>query len=228
MGYPWVKICGLTQPEQAIAIARQGADAIGLICVPTSPRYVTLDQLQRLKEGLISSGYASVERVGVFVDADDQAIAAAITAGQLTTLQLHGQESPERCQEMRLCYPNLRLIKALRVRSPEVLATTPVYESIVDGILLDAYHPDSFGGTGNTLDWSTLQNFRPQCPWVLAGGLTPENIIEALSRMSPDGIDLSSGVENHPGDKNLARVEQLFAILKGLNAPSQSQTGTIN
>lgn len=169
----WVKICGLTQPEQAIAVARQGADAIGFIRAPTSPRYVTLDQLQRMSQGLIDNGYASVERVGVFVDADDPAIAAAIAAGQLTTLQLHGQESPGRCQDLRLRHPEVRLIKALRVRSPAVLHTIPTYEAVVDALLLDAYHPQEFGGTGNTLDWPTLKAFCPPVALDFGGGDSP-------------------------------------------------------
>ncbi|MDA0268755.1 MAG: phosphoribosylanthranilate isomerase [Cyanobacteria bacterium] len=219
MGHPWVKICGLTQPDQAIAVASQGADAIGFICVPASPRYVTVETLQRLGQTLIDQGYGTVERVGVFVDATDDEIAAAITAGQLTTLQLHGQESPERCQQLRQRYPDLRWIKAFRVRSPAVLNTIPTYDAVVDAVLLDAYHPHEFGGTGNTLDWPTLKAFRPRLPWILAGGLTPENIVQALALLSPNGIDLSSGVEDRPGDKNLVRVRQLFAALQGPAPP---------
>lgn len=214
MGNPWVKICGLMQPAQAIAVAEQGADAIGFICVPTSPRYVTPAQLKSLGQVLIAQGHAAVERVGVFVNATDATLADAITAGQLTTLQLHGQESPQRCQQLRQRYPDLKLIKAFRIRSSAALAAIQSYEAGVDAVLLDAYHPHRLGGTGNTLDWSVLQDFHPQRPWILAGGLTPENIVDALTTLSPDGVDLSSGVEDRPGQKNLGRVQQLFDGLK--------------
>ncbi len=227
MGHLWVKICGLTQPDQAIAVARAGADAIGFICVPTSPRYVTPAQLQALAQALIDQSYGTVERVGVFVDATDDVIAAAVTAGQLTTLQLHGQESPERCHQLHQRHPALRLIKAFRVRSAQVLDAINAYDAVVDAVLLDAYHPESFGGTGNTLDWPTLQAFRPQRPWILAGGLTPENLASALTMLSPTGIDLSSGVEDRPGDKNLERVRQLFVALQRLDARSQPEAGRL-
>lgn len=217
MGYPWVKICGLMHPTEAIAIAEYGADAIGFICVPTSPRYVTSEQLRALGAALIANG-PTVERVGVFVDATDVSLDEAVTAGQLTTLQLHGQESPAHCQQIRQRHPALKLIKAFRIRTPEDLATIQTYGQDVDAVLLDAYHPHLFGGTGKTLDWSALQAFRPQHPWILAGGLTPENIVGALTALSPNGVDLSSGVEDRPGQKNLARVQQLFDTLKDLGA----------
>ena len=217
MGYPWVKICGLMAPEQAITIAQQGADAIGFICVPASPRYVTPAVLKSLGAALFR-GHSAGERVGGFVEASDADIETAVVAGQLTTLQLHGAESPERCQQLRQRYPDLRLIKAFRIRSPEALGQIQPYEAVADAVLLDAYHPQVFGGTGQTLDWSALQAFCSQKPWILAGGLTPDNIVEALTVLSPQGIDLSSGVENRPGDKNLERVQQLFDALQKLDA----------
>jgi phosphoribosylanthranilate isomerase len=93
----------------------------------------------------------------------------------------------------------------------------------VDALLLDAYHPHLLGGTGKTLDWETLQQFRPSCPWLLAGGLTPENVIDALSLLQPSGIDLSSGVERSPGDKDLGKVARLFENVRSLRkSPGQS------
>ncbi len=87
------------------------------------------------------------------------------------------------------------------------------YTSYIDTLLLDAYHPQQLGGTGQTLDWTMLQKFSPSCPWFLAGGLTPDNILDALSLVQPNGIDLSSGVETKPGDKDLDRVAKLFTRL---------------
>jgi phosphoribosylanthranilate isomerase len=104
----------------------------------------------------------------------------------------------------------MEVIKALRVKTPDDLQVADRYVNCVDTLLLDAYHPQMLGGTGKTLNWETLAEFHPPLPWFLAGGLTPENIGEALTRLHPDGIDLSSGVERSPGDKDLDQVALLF------------------
>ena len=90
------------------------------------------------------------------------------------------------------------------------------YQKLVHTLLLDAYHPDLIGGTGKTLDWKALEQFQPACPWFLAGGLTPDNVLQALSLVGPQGIDLSSGVERAPGDKDLAQVARLFEQLRSI------------
>jgi phosphoribosylanthranilate isomerase len=127
---------------------------------------------------------------------------------------LHGDESPEFCHQLRSFLPSVEIIKALRVRSFPALLQADVYTSWVDTLLLDAYHPQQMGGTGKTLDWPSLQQFQPSCPWLLAGGLTPNNVLDALNQVQPNGIDLSSGVERAPGDKDLTKVAQLFEQLK--------------
>jgi len=210
----WVKICGLMQPEQAVAIARLGADAIGFIGVRSSPRYVTPLQIRAISEALMADGQDGVERVGVFANAALDEMTEAVQVGRLTGLQLHGQEPPEFCAQMREIFPDLKLIKALRIRATDDLAAVGAYEAIVDRVLLDAYHPHLLGGTGKTLDWETLRTFQPRCSWVLAGGLTPDNVSQALVTLSPFGIDLSSGVEASPGNKSLDKVTQLFAVLR--------------
>jgi phosphoribosylanthranilate isomerase len=103
----------------------------------------------------------------------------------------------------------------LRIRSPQDLEQAQRYQSWVDVLLLDAYHPEQAGGTGRTIDWAILKDFRPDCDWWLAGGLTPENVSAALDALTPHGIDLSSGLENAPGDKNLERVAVLFEQIRG-------------
>ena len=99
------------------------------------------------------------------------------------------------------------------MKTSEDLDFAETYIDRVDTLLLDAYHPQQLGGTGHTLDWESLQQFRPSVPWLLAGGLKPDNVPEALKLLKPDGIDLSSGVERSPGDKDLAKVAQLFEVL---------------
>jgi phosphoribosylanthranilate isomerase len=107
----------------------------------------------------------------------------------------------------------IELIKALRIRTEADLEQAEAYQTCVETLLLDAYHPGMLGGTGQTIDWSTLQTFRPMCNWLLAGGLTPDNVRDALRLTRPDGIDLSSGLEHSPGQKDLQKVAQLFAEL---------------
>ncbi|MEM9164274.1 MAG: phosphoribosylanthranilate isomerase [Cyanobacteria bacterium P01_F01_bin.4] len=204
-----IKICGITRVDQGVAIANLGATALGFICVRQSPRWVTPEQIRQITHGLPQS----IERVGVFADADLATITHTVKTGQLTTVQLHGQESFDLCQQIRQALPTVDIIKALRLRSAEDLTQARSYEPYVDTLLLDAYHPKQLGGTGQTLDWPTLKTFKPGRPWFLAGGLNPDNILDALGQLSPDGIDLSSGVEHAPGDKDLEKVRQLFEAL---------------
>jgi len=206
-----VKICGITQLQQGIAIAQLGATDLGFMCVPSSPRYVTPEQIQAIVQQLprSPSGY-SVNRVGVFVDTTIEEIGQIVAIGDLNAVQLHGNESPEFCQALRSHLPHVEVIKAFRVRHVTMLDQVSLYTEVVDTFLLDAYHPKLLGGTGHTLDWQSLQTFRSPLPWLLAGGLNPDNVRLAIRQAHPDGIDLSSGVEHAPGDKDLARVKRLF------------------
>lgn len=204
-----VKICGLTKGEQAVAIADLGATALGFICVPQSPRYVTPEQIRAISRHLPPE----VARIGVFAGEKPQAISRLVAEAELTGVQLHGGESPLFCQQVRQLLPGIELIKALRVQTADSLGELPAFFDWVDTLLLDAYHPQQLGGTGKTLNWETLAQFSPPLPWLLAGGLTPDNIPTALSYLSPSGIDLSSGVERAPGDKDLGKVARLFEQL---------------
>ena len=204
-----VKICGITQPQQSIAIASMGATALGFICVPTSPRYVTTSQIR----AAVAELPANIDTIGVFANASIPEISQIVVDSGLTGVQLHGDEFPAFCYQLRKALPNVEIIKALRVRSLEHLDTVADYKKYVDTLLLDAYHPQQLGGTGKTLDWTMLELFSPNCPWFLAGGLTADNILEALSQVSPSGVDLSSGVERAPGDKDLDKVAKLFGKL---------------
>jgi phosphoribosylanthranilate isomerase len=205
-----VKICGITQPQQSLAIASLGATALGFICVPSSPRYVTIAQIQ----AAIAPLSQNIDKIGVFANTTIAEISQIVTKSGLTGIQLHGEETPEFCQQLRQSLPQVEIIKAIRVRSLEHLQTTTNYNDYVDTLLLDAYHPQQLGGTGQTLNWHKLnQEFSPSLPWFLAGGLTADNILTALSHIQPSGIDLSSGVEHSPGNKDLHKVALLFQKL---------------
>lgn len=217
-----IKICGITQPDQGMAIAQLGATALGFICVESSPRYVTPTQIQQITQPLLASDTINApDRVGVFANADMETIRATVTTGHLNVVQLHGDESLEFCQQVKTALPAAEIIKAFRIRNKEALAQTYHYAPIVDTILLDAYHPTILGGTGHTLDWSILQAFKPDCPWLLAGGLNPQNVADAIAQVRPDGIDLSSGVEDAPGQKNLEKVKALFQNIQQVLHPEQ-------
>jgi phosphoribosylanthranilate isomerase len=206
-----VKICGLTQVTQAQEIVRQGANSIGFICVERSPRYLSPENIQAIAISLPDY----IDKVGVFADHSPSEIIAVVNTAQLTSVQLHGQESPDFCDRLRQVLPqNIELIKAFRIKTAACLQTLELYLDQVDTLLLDAYHPQMLGGTGQTIDWQDLAQFQPPLPWLLAGGLTPDNVSDALSCLQPDGIDLSSGVERSPGDKDLAKVTQLFKQLE--------------
>ena len=204
-----VKICGMTIASQAVAIAQLGATALGFICVRSSSRYITPENIRVVVEQLPRA----IDSIGVFANAPLEEICQTVATAQLSGVQLHGSESPEFCHQLRRALPTIEIIKALRVKTQEALKQADVYIDCVDAILLDAYDPEKLGGTGKTLDWSALKQFHPPCPWFLAGGLTPDNVQLALDLVHPNGIDLSSGVERQPGDKDLAKIARLFEKL---------------
>ena len=206
-----VKICGLTKTDQAVAIATMGASVLGFICVEQSPRHITPEAIYTITKAL-----PPIDCFGVFANAPLLQIKQTVATGQLSGVQLHGQESIDYCQQLRSALPRVEIIKALRLQKPQDLDRVKDYAPYVDTFLLDAYHPEQLGGTGHTLNWKALQTFHPDKPWFLAGGLRPNNIAQALSLLSPNGIDLSSGVENAPGDKDLAKVAQLLETVTRL------------
>lgn len=208
-----VKICGLTLPEQAVAIAEMGVRALGFIAVRSSPRYVPPEVIADICHLLPPA----VLTVAVVANPDLEELQHLVITTGVQGVQLHGSESPEFCQRVRDTFPDRVLIKALRVRSPATLAEISAYAPLVDRILLDAYHPQQLGGTGQPFDWTLLKGLQIPCPWWLAGGITPENCRQAIAQTQPQGIDLSSGVESRPGVKDLGRVAALLSNL-GINA----------
>ncbi len=191
-----IKICGITRAEDALEAARLGADAIGLVFYPPSPRVVTPAQAAEVVRELPPF----VTRVGLFVNAERGDIAAAIEAAQLDLLQFHGDESPADCRGHGRPW-----IKALRM-APEmdVAAEMDRYRE-AQGILLDAWRPGVPGGTGETFDWDRIPAQRPR-PLILAGGLAPENVAGAIRRVRPWAVDVSGGVERAKGIKDAKRL----------------------
>lgn len=213
---PWLKVCGLRQPAQAAAVAALGVDAIGVIAVRQSPRWLEPQQRPLLFEAMRT---ARPGCLGVLVVADpaDEMLAELQPSAGHQVLQLHGGETPQRCADLRAALgSDLRLWKALRIRNQADLEQAEAYEPVVDALLLDAWVPDQLGGTGHRIPIEWLTGFQPRLPWWLAGGMTPARLTDALQALapaSPSGVDASSGVERAPGDKDLRLVEQLVAAV---------------
>lgn len=203
-----VKICGLTNAAEAQAAAAAGADLIGFMFYERSPRHVSLDRAAEIAGQLAPS----VVRVGVFVNPSRELVAEAIARCGLNLLQFHGEESPEFCTQF-----GLMTMKAFRVRDRESLKALPAYST--DAWLLDAFTPGQLGGTGERFNWDlAAEAGRLGRPIFLAGGLTPENVAEAVRRARPFGVDVSSGVESAPGRKDPAKVRAFIAAAKAASA----------
>ncbi len=207
-----LKICGLRLPSQARAVAALGVEAIGVIAVPGSPRHVDA-ALRPALFAAIEAVQPACRRVLVVADPTDANLPELARERGHNVLQLHGQESPERCAALRERL-GLPVWKALRVREPAQLVDCGAWLGVVDALLLDAWVPGSLGGTGHPIPLEWLTTFAPPLPWWLAGGVTPERVPALLPRLRPTGLDASSGVEDKPGEKNLARVAALVAAVR--------------
>lgn len=209
---PLLKICGLTQSAQAAAIAGLGCDAIGVIGVAGSPRHVEPARRPALFAAARAANPAC-EGVLVVADPHDAALPELGSAGGHQVLQLHGGESPQRCAELRQRL-DVRLWKALRIRSPRDLQVAADYAGVVDALLLDAYVPNQLGGTGQAIPLDWLADFEAPLPWWLAGGLCAERVGPVLAALRPTGLDASSAVERAPGDKDLEQVQRLVEAVR--------------
>ena len=208
-----VKICGIRTPEALNVAVEAGARAVGFVFYPPSPRALTPDIAADLAR-MLPTGTRSV---GLFVDATDEQIASVTARVPLDLLQLHGDETPRRVAEIRGRF-GIQVMKAIRVATAKDLAPLADYESVADWILFDAKPPKSVttlpGGTGIAFDWQLLQRVKIKKPWMLSGGLTAENLAEAVSLTGAKMVDVSSGVEDRPGVKSVERIRAFLAVAK--------------
>jgi len=206
-----VKICGLTNPKDALVAAEAGADFLGFIFYPPSPRYVTPEQAQEIVTQIRSqSPISNPHLVGVFVDQRPEIVAQTLDFCGLDYAQLHGTEPPERVTT--LMDWGLSVIKAFRIRDGASLVEIERYRATA--YLLDAYVPGQPGGTGHTFDWALAARARQYGPVILAGGLTPGNVAQAVHQVQPWAVDVSSGVEATPGRKDHDKLRQFIAATK--------------
>lgn len=219
---PLLKICGLRDPVQANAIASMGVDAIGVVAVPGSPRFLSVVERSSV---FLAAQDAHPGCLGVLVVADPtDADLPNLTAEQgHQVVQLHGGESVERCRELRDALgPHVGIWKALRISSRDDLHLGQLYGEVVDALLLDAWVPDKLGGTGCSISLPWLEGFTPPIPWWLAGGISPESVGQVLATVHPYGLDASSAVEERPGWKDLGRVRKLWELVLQSASPSEA------
>jgi phosphoribosylanthranilate isomerase len=195
-----IKVCGFTDPENAVAAASEGIDAIGLVFYPPSPRHVTLEQAQKI----VAAVPAFVTTVGLFVDASQGAIEEVLSQVPIDLIQFHGDETATFCRSLGRPF-----VKAVRMRPETDLMQ--IAEDFYDAsaLLLDTYHPDLKGGTGHHFDWNLIPENFP-IPIVLAGGIGVENAQQAIGQAQPYALDVSSGVERYKGMKDINKIVALI------------------
>lgn len=205
--YPGIKICGLTVPAEAAACAEAGTAAIGVVFYPPSPRCVTLDQARAVSDALP----ARVPAIGVFVDPDREAVLTAIARGRLGGVQLHGRETPELIAWLRARYDG-PIVKALYLTQSPGLAQAETYSATA--YLIECGPGALPGGNALSWDWGAARPFAATHPTVLAGGLSPHNVAEAIGACLPDAVDASSGLESAPGRKDIDKVREFIAQVR--------------
>jgi phosphoribosylanthranilate isomerase len=201
-----IKICGITNSGDALLAAELGAHALGFIFYKKSPRYITPDKARLI----IGQLPPLVATVGVFVDEDASQVREIASLAGLDWIQLHGSESPDYCRSL-----GRRVIKGFRVKGEEIYAQLTEYQGAALAFLLDTYKPGTPGGTGETFDWQLAREVRKCGPIILAGGLTPDNVAEAIKIAQPGAVDVASGVEAAPGKKDPERLRAFFAAVTG-------------
>jgi phosphoribosylanthranilate isomerase len=202
-----VKICGITRAEDALAAARSGADAIGLVFYEKSPRHVSIAQAAQLAAAL--PPFVTV--VGLFVNAEAALVHEVLAGVPLDLLQFHGDESPEYCAQFARPY-----LKAIRVKAGVDLLQCAAQFSAAKGLLLDAYVEGIPGGTGASFDWALIPEKLP-LPVILSGGLDAENVAAAIERVQPYAVDVSSGVEAGKGIKDAAKIARFMQEVKRID-----------
>jgi phosphoribosylanthranilate isomerase len=205
-----VKICGITNLEDALTAAEAGADALGFNFYAKSPRYVSYEKARKIVESLPPF----VSKVGIFVNESRQKIEEAIEQVGLDFIQLHGDEKPEACESFRC-----KVIKAFR--ADQSIDHVRRYSSI-SAILLDSLHNGSYGGTGQAFNWDLAISFKEiKKPIILSGGLDPDNIVQAIQKVTPYGVDASSRLEERPGKKDSSLVREFIRKAKAVDIKSE-------
>lgn len=209
-----IKMCGTTRNEDARAAVSSGVDALGFIFVRKSPRYIDPQQAARIAAELP----LFISRVGVFVNAEIDHLKKVVERAGLTVVQLHGMESADYCAELKMWNRSVGICKAFRIGPGSGPCDFEDYRECADGFLLDTYVKGVAGGTGLPFDWTTIKQLALPKPLILAGGLNPDNVSEAIKIARPYAIDINSGVEDRPGIKNHQLLKQLISAVRQTEA----------
>jgi phosphoribosylanthranilate isomerase len=201
-----VKICGITNMDDAQCAAKNGVAAMGFIFYPPSPRYIEPQKAAEINR-LLSH---NLVKVGVFVNQKEEVVHRIYEDCRLDMIQLHGDESPEFCRQ----FPGDRIIKALELKNEEDLKKAALYD--VAAILVDSRHAGLYGGTGKTSNWMLARQISQ--PLILSGGIKEENVLEAIRMVSPAALDINSGVESSPGKKDHVKIARIMQIINEADA----------
>ena len=209
-----VKICGITSIEQAVQVAELGTNAIGIISVNESPRYISPEKKKEIFKTL-KDLYPNIDRVSVVKDTPiDSIIKGFLGEPNENIIQLHGDEDIDYCQKLKQKVPNIFLWKAFRIKNKEDLDKIKPYENFVDAILLDSWNEETYGGSGKRIEQKYLEDISFSKPWWIAGGVSTEWIDVILKNIKPNGIDISSSIETAPGIKDLEKTKQIIKEIK--------------
>ena len=212
-----IKICGITKTSQARSIAELKINAIGVIGVKNSPRFVAEEECIKIFNE-VEKVSSSIEKVLVIANAKLEEVKCINNRStQPSVIQLHGNESVDYCRELKNEFPRIKIWKAFRLKAINDLENISQYEKNIDAILIDAWDDKSLGGTGNRVPIELLLNKNFKAPWILAGGISAEIIPEIFSKLKPDGIDASSRLEISPGIKDIKKVESLVREIREQN-----------
>ena len=212
-------MCGTTSIEDAHKAVELGIDALGFIFVNTSPRFVDAEKAREITRSLPPF----VNKVGVFVNEGLTELEEMVDYLGLDTVQLHGDEDPDFCKKVGRAVPSCSVMKAFRIGEHSREEHFASYFDSVQGFVLDTYVKEKEGGTGLSFDWRILPRLNLQKPFILAGGLHPENIVEALEVAAPYGVDVNSGVESSPGVKDHEKLQRFIDQVRGYNRVTVQQ-----
>ena len=212
-----IKICGITKTSQARSIAELKINAIGVIGVKNSPRFVPEEECMKIFNE-VEKVSSSIEKVLVIANAKLEEVKCINNRSTPpSVIQLHGNESVDYCRELKNKFPGIKIWKAFRLKAINDLENISQYEKNIDAILIDAWDDKSLGGTGNRVPIELLLNKTFKAPWILAGGISAEIIPEIFSKLRPDGIDASSRLEISPGIKDIKKVASLVREIREQN-----------
>ena len=208
-----VKICGITSVDQALQIAKLGVDAIGVISVKESPRYIS----QKIKKDIfrnLKKNFPKIKRVSVVKNIPLELIYINSFDSE-NVIQLHGDESLSYCKRLRREFPQIEIWKAFRIKDREDTREIELFSDFIDAVLLDSWNEKTYGGSGIRINYKYLEGLKFSKPWLLAGGISADWLKQILTHIKPNGIDVSSSIESAPGIKDLNETKKLLKLIKG-------------